>query len=186
MAGEVKVEIDDREIKEFLQKVGSRDALKKYRSGIKAAARILRNDTIRRFRSMYNYNNPLQQKITRTPRRKINTLKEITKNRQIAKVTSKIKSDVVTVKVHIMDDYRVKWLEMGTQGRYTKGRKNIGYYRLRPDSRRKYVLRVGKPQWRGRITPGKFFAAAKRSKEQDVKKDIWKRISKIIRKNTNT
>ena len=57
-------------------------------------------------------------------------------------------------KVSIMSDHRLKWFEKGTQDRYTKGRKIVGYQRNR-------AIREGKGHWTGRMTGQYFFRDAR-------------------------
>lgn len=57
-------------------------------------------------------------------------------------------------KVSIMGDHRLKWFEKGTQDRYTKGRKIVGYQRNR-------AIREGKGHWTGRMTGQYFFKDAR-------------------------
>lgn len=57
-------------------------------------------------------------------------------------------------KVSIMGDHRLKWFEKGTNDRYTKGRKIVGYQRNR-------AIREGKGHWTGRMTGQYFFRDAR-------------------------
>ena len=166
------VEIDDREIRAFLASLTSKQITELYRRGLKKSAFILRKETIQRFSKEYNYKGKWKQKITRK------SGKERIKTREVAKVTSKKKGGDIIVKVHIMDDYRVKWLEMGTRNRYTKGRLNVGYSR---SGGRKYILRLGKPQRRGRVSEGRFFRAARLSKHKSLMTSIEKNIGDAIK-----
>ena len=59
-------------------------------------------------------------------------------------------------KVSIMGDHRLKWFEKGTNDRYTKGRKIVGYQRNR-------AIREGKGHWTGRMTGQYFFRDARQS-----------------------
>lgn len=170
------VDLDDHEVREFLEIIGRKDLEKIFRVQIKKSARILQNETISRFMAKYNYKGAWKQEI----RRKSGKTK--IKTRKVAKVTSKKKGGESLVKVHIMDDYRVKWLEMGTKKRYTKGHLNIGYYRLRRDAKWRYILRAGKPGYRGMITAGSFFQEAQERKESTMIESINKNIGNAIQK----
>lgn len=68
--------------------------------------------------------------------------------------TSKDKAYCET-KVSIMGDHRLKWFEKGTQDRYTKGYKIVGYQRNRR-------VREGKGHWVGRMTDNNFFRDARK------------------------
>lgn len=170
------IELDDHEVKDFLEALGEKKTQDMFRVQMKASARILQKKTIQNFMQKYNYQGVWKQEITRK------SGKKKTKTRRVAKVTSKNKNGQITVKVHIMEYYKVKWLEMGTKRRTTKGRLNVGYYRDRPDAKRLYFLRVGKPMNRGSITPGKFFAKAISVTENPIKNDFEKRLTTVITK----
>ena len=60
-------------------------------------------------------------------------------------------------KVSIMGDHRLKWFEKGTQDRYTKGRKIVGY----ASGRGNKLKREGKGHWTGRMTGQYFFRDAR-------------------------
>lgn len=173
------IDIDDHEVREFLEAVGAKGMQRVFRVQMKASARILQNEAVQNFAREHKYKGVWKQTIRRA------SGKTRVKARQVARVISKIKGGEVLVKVHIMDDYRAKWFEMGTKKRTTKGRLNVGYYRLRADSNRKYVLRVGEPANRGRIEADHFFRKARRSKEQSMTQDLSKRIKKVIQKTLN-
>ena len=173
MQGSIRV--DDKDFQEFLRAMGDKGMENLFRAQIKKAARIMQLDTVARFMRKYNYKGAWKQEI----RRKSGKTK--IKTRQVAKVTSKKKGGESLVKVHIMDDYRVKWLEMGTKKRHTKGHLNMGYYKLRPDAKRKFVLRVGKPGYRGFIKPGYFFKAAQARNERAMIDASKKNINEAIR-----
>lgn len=173
------IDIDDSELEDFLKALGTEKTQDLFRVQMKASARILQKKTIQNFMSKYNYRGAWKQEITRK------SGKKKTKTRHVAKVTSKKKEGKVIVKVHIMEDYKIKWLEMGTDKRYTKGRLNVGYFRLRADSNRKYFLRIGKPMNRGKIIPGKFFEDAISVTQNDVNNDLEKRLTTVIKKVSN-
>ncbi len=164
--------VDDSELQRLLLAMSGNDILKLYRRNIKKAARVLQDETIRIFKSKYNYKGAWRHKVRKKSGERMKT-------RRIARVTSKIKSGNVIVKVHIMDDYRAKWLEMGTRNRYTKGRR-AGYYKLRADAKRRYALHVGKPARRGRINEGRFFRLAQTRKSKVLMESIRNGISDAI------
>lgn len=170
------INIDDREVDDLLSCFRSKKTMNLYRVQMKASARILQRKTIQNFMVKYNYNGVWKQEVIKK------SGKKRTKTRSVAKVTSKAKSGDITVKVHILDDYKVKWLEMGTRERYTKGHLNIGYYRLKDSARRRYFLRVGKPGYRGKITPGFFFGKSINMTEGKIVSDMGKRLTNIFKK----
>lgn len=171
--------IDSSGLEGFLSALGSKKMQNRLRAQLKASARIIQLKTLQKFMAKYNYHGAWKQETTRK------SGKKRTKTREVAKVTSKNKSGLITVKVHIMDDYKVKWLEMGTKQRTTKGRIRAGYYRRRPDSNRKYFLRVGKPANRGKIIPGRFFESAVSVTQNEVSNDWAKRLANVVKKASN-
>lgn len=173
------MDIDDSSLENFLVSLSSKKTQGMFRTQLKASARIIQMKTVQKFMRKYNYHGAWKQEITRK------SGKKKTKTREVAKVTSKNKSGLITVKVHIMEDYKVKWLEMGTKKRTTKGRIGAGYYRLKGNSNRKYFLRVGKPANRGEIIPGKFFESAISVTRNEVKNDWEKRLTTVIKKVSN-
>ena len=76
----------------------------------------------------------------------------------------KVAKNLQFVKANIMGDARLKWLEMGTKSRYTKGRKRALHST-------------------GKMQPINFFAQAKKETEQKVIDTISQEIEKQINKN---
>ena len=93
-------------------------------------------------------------------------------------------------KVHIMGDYMMKWFEMGTKERKTKGWKIIGQYKRRKDGKRRYNWRIGKGRRTGRIKPEHLFDRAQKSTEsaiyqsmkEGLKQEIMKTYKRVNRK----
>ena len=86
--------------------------------------------------------------------------------------------DAENAKVHIMGDYRLKWFEMGTGYRTTKGSR-----------RRGKKIPVRRPSNRGRVFKDqsklRWFARAVKSKEHEVARDIEEALKKHILKQAN-
>ena len=95
--------------------------------------------------------------------------------RSLAKGIKVVAKNPETAKVHIMGDYRLKWFEMGTQYRSTKGQRRKGKkIPLRRASSRGRVFREqGKLGW---------FAKAIRTKEPEAARDIENELVKHIQK----
>ena len=93
----------------------------------------------------------------------------------LAKGIRAVVRDEKEAKVHIMGDYRLKWFEMGTTSRSTKGRRGKG---------KKIPKR--RASGRGRIfkNPSRlgWFAKAVRAKEPEAAHDIEKALIKNIQK----
>lgn len=175
MTNKLGITIDDSELKSFVNSLSVKKTKELYRKAIKKAAFILRDETVRRFSRKYKYKGVWKQAITRK------SGKQAVKTREAAKVTSKIKGGEVNVKVHIMEDYRVKWLEKGTKNRYTKGHRTIGRIRVRSNYGRSYVISSGKPERRGRTDAGWFFKEARQQKKKAVQYAIQKNIEDVVK-----
>ena len=98
-----------------------------------------------------------------------------TVKRSLAKGVKVVVNSPEEAKVHIMGDYRLKWFEMGTNPRTTKGVRRGG---------RKIPLR--RASYRGRVfkVQGKqgWFDKAVRSKEHEAARDIEQELIKHIKK----
>ena len=87
------------------------------------------------------------------------------KGRTLTKgIRYKVAKDVKSVKANILGDARLKWLEMGTKVRYTKGRKRALHST-------------------GSVQPINFFTQAKRETESKVIDTLENEIEKQINKN---
>ena len=93
----------------------------------------------------------------------------------------KVARDVRSVKIHLLGDFRLKFFEMGTKDRYTKGHKITGSYWSRGAGRgRKYLVRVGKGGYRGAIDSSRFFAKSKSETESLIFDQMDSRISRNV------
>ena len=98
-----------------------------------------------------------------------------TEKRSLAKGVKVVSRDAETAKVHIMGDYRLKWFEMGTKTRMTKGvrRKGRKIPLRRASNRGKVFKQEGKLGW---------FARAVKAKEHEAARDIEEALIKHIKK----
>lgn len=74
-------------------------------------------------------------------------------------------------------DFRLRFFELGTKGRRTKGHKITGSYWV---GGRKYLVRVGKGGYRGRIESSKFFARSKMETESRIFKEMGDRFARQV------
>lgn len=88
-------------------------------------------------------------------------------------VRKKVNRKVTEVKVNIMGDYRLKWLEMGTAERYVKSRKKGGYVKFKKKRRA------------GRITATRFFEKAQNQVNKIVPAEMEKTLLSAIEKQFN-
>jgi hypothetical protein len=80
-------------------------------------------------------------------------------------VRYKIAKNAKESKVHIMGDFRLKFFELGTKDRRTKGYRVVGKHRV---GGRIYKERKGSGGFRGRIEASKFFEKGKEMSERQV------------------
>lgn len=156
------VKIDSADVDQLLNSLSDTDLLNKILfDAVKAGARVLRENTKRSFRS------------------EMGSVAE-----HVSRWTNKPFSDGVIMstdkayneaKVSIMGDHRMKWFETGTQDRYTKGRKIVGYQRNR-------AIREGKGHWTGRIKENNFFQKARTSSETAIDDAIIQSINNALEK----
>jgi hypothetical protein len=126
-----------------------------FRSGLGEASRILVRETRKQLRGV---------------RTKRGTLRSGSKGRTTGKtmesgVRYKVAKNAKEAKVHIMGDFRLKFFELGTKDRTTKGHRVTGKYWK---GARVYKIRAGKGGFRGRIDASKFFVKGKEMSERQV------------------
>lgn len=163
-AGQMVVEKD--EITLMLKRLSSKELRKAELSTLRKSANILARETTKRFKENINIDN-----------RRVSTInkkgKTVTKIRRIA--TVKVHRREMAAKVNILSDFRLKFFEMGTKERHTKGRKIVGEHIKKG---RKYLLRKGKGRRTGRIKAGWYF----RSAQQDTERQIFDNMDNLLSK----
>lgn len=165
------IKIDSHQLQSAMSTLSGKEIRQVYRNSIKKAVRPLAKATEQRYSVLLS-------------REKLSTVKG-RKSQNIVKLLSRTRNGVIMVKVHIMQDYKAKWFEMGTTKRYTKGHRNVGYYKLRPDARRKYIRRTGKPGYRGYIHPSWIFTTEQQKQQNAIMKGIDKYINEGVTKLIN-
>jgi len=159
------VTIDSKEVDQLLDSLSDTGLMNKILfDAIKEGARVLRDKTKQSFRSEMG---GVASNISRFTRKPFED-----------GVTVKTEKAYVEAKVSIMGDPRMKWFETGTQDRYTKGRKIVGY----SGTKRNKLQREGKGHWTGRITENYFFKKARQSSESSMDEAITKSIDNALRK----
>lgn len=172
MATPFDIQVNDRDVQVFLSGVGSGKARNLFLSSVRKGLSVLARQTTANFKA--NRRKGWKQRRVKVWNRKGEEKEKIL---HVAKTTTNRKEE--TVKVHIMSDYRVKWLEMGTKERRTKGRKIVGsYYK----GKRKYLIRQGKGRRTGKVQPEWFFLKAQRQTKDQVEQKINQEMTKAIRK----
>ena len=151
------IKIDSSQLQSAMNTLSGKEIRQVYRNSIKKAVRPLAKATEQRYSVLLS-------------REKLSTVKG-RKSQNIVKLLSRTSNGIIVVKVHIMQDYKAKWFEMGTAKRYTKGHRNVGYYKLRPDVRRKYIRRTGKPGYRGYIHSSWIFTTEQQKQQNAIMKE---------------
>lgn len=157
--------IDSREVDQLLNSLSDTDLLNKILfDSIKAGARVLRDKTKQSFRSEMG---GVASNVSRFTRKQFED-----------GITMKADKTYSEAKVSIMGDPRMKWFETGTQDRYTKGRKIVGY----SGTKRNRLQREGKGHWTGRIKENNFFQKARSSSETAIDDAITQSINNALEK----
>lgn len=167
----MSIQADDREVRSLLGRLQEAGLNRKALAAIRRGLNILARKTTEKFRQ--NRRGFAERRVKRKGRGG----KEREKILRVARVSTNRKAQ--TVKVHIMDDYRVKWFEMGTRRRKTKGRRIVGSAYV---GKRKLLVRSGKGHDTGSIRAEWFFRKAQRQTLPQVEKKINDEMTKAIRK----
>lgn len=164
-------DVDDSDVIERFEELTGLERKNVFRIALRKSATILVNETTAAFKAKHGYKPRIIEKK--------NKKGEIKRRRvKLAKIV--IGKDKKSCKVHILDDYKVKWFEMGTKERRTKGHRNVGYYSISAEGNRRYALRTGKPGYRGRIKAEHFFVDAQNRCERRVFDEMDKRVSEGV------
>jgi hypothetical protein len=159
------VKIDSADVDRLLDNLSDTDLLNKILfDAVKSGAKVLRDKTKQSFRSEMGGVASNVSRFTRKPFEDGITMK-----------SDKTYSEA---KVSIMSDPRLKWFETGTQDRYTKGRKIVGY----SGTKRNRLEREGKGHWTGRIKENSFFRKARSSSESAIDDAIIQSINNALKK----
>lgn len=162
------IEFDSEEVKLMFARLTQKGRNRTFTTALRKAGQILQKETEKKYKAETGLGN-IKVKVTKKG-------KERTKTKRIATV---VVSKDLEAKVHIMANYKTKWLEMGTKPRMTKGHKHIGYYTVR-DGGRKFKARSGKSAYRGRIGPKLLFRDAKIATEKRVFQSISDQVNAEI------
>ena len=140
-------------------------------SALRKSANILAKETDKQFRGHINIGKARVDTITRKNGKSVRKIRRIS--------TVKVSRQDLSAKVHILSDFRIKFFEMGTRERRTKGYKIVGSYRK---GKRKYLIREGKGRRTGRISAGWYFLKAQQLTERQVFDSIETNLSQAIEK----
>lgn len=175
-----QVTVDSSSFDAMLKSLSSRDRLKAERATVRVAAGILKRKNDQLYTSKTRLKRNYVEYYTKglTGRRRVREAAVLTK-------ISQPKKDSFA-KVHIMDNFKAKWFEMGTDGRYVKRAKIFS-------KRKKTVRRLGGDRrygWRGKMFSGVgmrlFEQARKITRDRifgEMKNRMHKAITRLAKKN---
>lgn len=164
-------DVDDLDLRKVLDRLGEQKTSRMILSSMRKGLNIIAKETTLRFKT--NRRGFAGKKVVKRSRGG----KEKEVQLKVAKVV--ISNKEQTAKVHIMEDYRVKWFESGTKERKTKGRKIYrGYWK----GKKKLLQRLGKGHRTGRIKPEWFFKKSIRAKEAEAEQKINQEIKRVFTK----
>lgn len=164
------IQVDASRCYALFRRLSTKNQRKVSKAALRGAANKLKKEAVKNLQLVIGHS---VRKTTTYTRRNGKTEK-----RSLAKGIKVVAKNPETAKVHILGDYRLKWFEMGTVYRTTKGRRKEGKkIPLRRASNRGRVFKEqGKLKW---------FDKAVKAKEQDAAKDIEEALIKHILKQAN-
>ena len=167
------IQVDDRKVLAMFSEMDAKNRKRVFRTALRQSAGILVRQTKKNLRSIETSGGRLR---TNTPNRWNGKKME-------QGIRTVMARDAKSVKVHLLGDFRLKFFEMGTKDRYTKGHRITGSFKSRGGGR-KYLIRTGKGGYRGQIVASRFFAASKSETEGRIFKEMGDRFTRqIIRVN---
>lgn len=177
--------VDDSQFMQLARSLTGPQIKRAYRRQLKKSAEMLKKETDRLFAE----NTHLSYRKIDITDRKGRILKKASAGRATVRIYVG-KKDMPHAKVHIMGDYMMKWFEMGTKERKTKGWKIIGQYKKNDNGAKWYNWRIGKGRRTGRIKPEHLFDRAQKATEsaifqsmkEGVKQEIMKTYKRVNRK----
>lgn len=164
------IQVDASRCFALFRRLDTKNQRKVSRSALRAAANKVKKQAVKNLQGVIGHN---VRKTTIYTRRNGKTEK-----RSLARGIKVEVMNPETAKVHIMGDYRLKWFEMGTAYRTTKGIQCGGK-----------KIPVRRPSNRGRIfrdqSKLRWFDKAVKAKEHEAARDIEEALKKHILKQAN-
>lgn len=164
------IQVDASRCYALFRRLSTKNQRKVSKAALRGAANKIKKEAEKNLQQVIGHS---VRKTTTYTRRNGKTVKQ-----SLARGIKVVARNSETAKVHIMGDYRLKWFEMGTQSRTTKGRRTKA---------KKIPLR--RASGRGRIFSEAsklgWFAKAVNSKEQEAARDIEEALVKHIQRQAN-
>lgn len=163
--------VDDKKVLAMFAEMDKKNRNRVFRTALRQSAAILVRQTKKNFRSI----------VTSNGRLRMNTPNKWNGKKMEQGIKTSMARDARSVKVHLLGDFRLKFFEMGTKDRYTKGHKITGRMQV---GRKWRLIRSGRGGYRGRIEAGTPFRSAKTETESRIFKEMDERFTRqIIRVN---
>lgn len=179
-----KFYVDSSSVDRMLNSLNKKDRLKAERSALRSSAGILKRKTD----SMYVQRTKLKRNSVTFYSGFGSSRTKVTKRSRIASVV--VYKREAFAKVHILNNFLVKWFELSTRSRRTKGNRVTGYNYTKRTGRSWYKNRVGKGRYTGMMLKGRglflFDKAQSATKSRvfgEMKDKLYKSIMRIARKN---
>ena len=161
------IQVDASRCYALFRRLSTKSQRKVSKAALRGAANKIKKEAEKNLQQVIGHS---VRKTTTYTRRNGKTVKQ-----SLARGIKVVARNSETAKVHIMGDYRLKWLEKNTQPRSTKGRRGKG---------KKIPLR--RPANRGRAVKAesrlRWFAKAVNAKEQEAARDIEEALVKHIQR----
>ena len=164
------IQVDASRCYALFRRISTKNQRKVSRQALRAAANKVKNQAVKNLQGVIGHSVRKTTTYTRTNGK--------AEKHSLARGIKVVAKDAETAKVHIMGDYRLKWFEMGTKYRTTKGSR-----------RRGKKIPVRRPSNRGRVFKDqsklRWFDKAVKAKEPEAARDIEEALRKHILKQAN-
>lgn len=165
--------VDDNQFQMMVKNLAGDQIKKSYRTGLRKAAQILKKDNDRSYESETGLHT--RKKLTMDDGRTIKRSEA-----GVARIRTYFKKGQMPYAIiSIEKDFMMRWFELGTKRRKTKGRKVVGMYQK---GNRRYKRRIGRGRYTGSIKPMRIFRKAQDRTESKVIENIKNMIKREIYK----
>lgn len=164
------IQVDASRCYALFRRISTKNQRKVSRQALRAAANKVKNQAVKNLQGVIGHSVRKTTTYTRANGK--------AEKHSLARGIKVVAKDAETAKVHIMGDYRLKWFEMGTKYRTTKGSR-----------RRGKKIPVRRPSNRGRVFKDqsklRWFDKAVKAREHEAARDIEEALKKNILKQAN-
>ena len=164
------IQVDASRCYALFRRLSTKNQRKVSKAALRAAANKVKNQAVKNLQGVIGHSVRKTRVYTKANGK--------TEKQNLAKGIKVVAKDAETAKVHIMGDYRLKWFEMGTGYRTTKGNR-----------RRGKKIPVRRASNRGRVfrdqSKLRWFDKAVKAKEHEAARNIEEALKKHILKQAN-